>query len=183
MHASQCRSPLLGAAPSRHRSFRCISEPSQCSSSLFAASAPSRSLSPASRLAGLRRQLLVICARCAARNMMAAMAPSSFSDGSCCQQRRAPHCSLRARLPSRQRHRWGRLPAPWQCLQASSRAAKECQHSPSAHSSLRCRPSVLQWVALLILCVPLDPLLQAVIQGYEPMPGLEGKDYGKSRMT
>lgn len=26
-------------------------------------------------------------------------------------------------------------------------------------------------------------LLQAVIKGYEPMPGLEGKDYGKSRMT
>ncbi len=25
--------------------------------------------------------------------------------------------------------------------------------------------------------------LQAVIDGYEPMPGLKGKDYGKPRMT
>ncbi|KAL4419473.1 hypothetical protein ABPG77_008275 [Micractinium sp. CCAP 211/92] len=98
MHASQCRSPLLGAAPSRHRSFRA------------AQAAP--------------RQLGTVCS-----------AKYDGGDGAEQLQRR-------------------------QLLSAAAGAA-----------------------LLAAGATALPPAAQAVIQGYEPMPGLEGKDYGKSRMT
>ena len=53
--------------------------------------------------------------------------------------------------------------------------------SPPQHQQRR-RHLLSAAAGAALLAASQLPAAQAVIQGYEPMPGLQGKDYGKQRM-
>ena len=61
-------------------------------------------------------------------------------------------------------------------------AAAPAAAQPAAPQQQRRRHVLSAAAGAALLAASQLPAAQAVIKGYEPMPGLQGKDYGKQRM-
>lgn len=68
------------------------------------------------------------------------------------------------------------------CRPITAHLSSDNDASTSRRHSLLLTAAILSTAAATTLHLPFPPIASAAVKGYEPMPALKNKDYGKSRM-